>query len=82
MLLYGQARDIQLANPTRRVLSYAARLEGSSDFSFEASVVKIDPGRSIQVCWAPIMHIFGRILLGRILLCVNNVDHFIPHCKR
>lgn len=49
-----QVRDIQLANPTRRVLSYTARLEGSSDFALEASVVKIDPGRSTQVaCCEP-----------------------------
>lgn len=44
-----QIREIQLSNPTRRPLSYAARLEGASDFSLEASLVKIDPGQSTQV---------------------------------
>lgn len=42
-------REIQLSNPTRRPLAYAARLEGASDFSLEASLVKIDPGQSTQV---------------------------------
>lgn len=42
-------REIQLSNPTRRALSYAARLEGAADFSLEASLVKIDPGQSTQV---------------------------------
>jgi hypothetical protein len=45
-----QVREIQLSNPTRRALSYAARLEGAADFSLEASLVKIDPGQSTQVC--------------------------------
>jgi hypothetical protein len=44
-----QVREIQLSNPTRRPLSYAARLEGAADFSLEASLVKIDPGQSTQV---------------------------------
>jgi hypothetical protein len=45
-----QVREIQLSNPTRWPLSYAARLEGAADFSLEASLVKIDPGQSTQVC--------------------------------
>lgn len=50
MLGMGQVRDIQLSNPTRRPLSYAARLEGAADsFTLEASLVKIDPGQSTQV---------------------------------
>lgn len=44
-----QVRDVQLINPTRRPLSYTARLEGPADFSLETSVVKIDPGRTTQV---------------------------------
>lgn len=48
-LLLAQVREIQLSNPTRRPLSYAARLEGAADFSLEASLVKIDPGQSTQV---------------------------------
>jgi hypothetical protein len=44
-----QVREIQLSNPTRRPLAYAARLEGSPDFTLEASLVKIDPGLSTQV---------------------------------
>jgi hypothetical protein len=48
-LLLLQVREIQLSNPTRRPLSYTARLEGAADFSLEASLVKIDPGQSTQV---------------------------------
>jgi hypothetical protein len=48
-LLLLQVLEIQLSNPTRRPLSYAARLEGAADFSLEASLVKIDPGQSTQV---------------------------------
>jgi hypothetical protein len=45
----AQVWDVQLANPTRRLLSYTARLEGPGDFSLEASVVKVEPGRATQV---------------------------------
>ncbi|KAF6261116.1 hypothetical protein COO60DRAFT_1637017 [Scenedesmus sp. NREL 46B-D3] len=41
--------DVQLANPTRRLLSYTARLEGPGQFCLEASVVKVEPGRTTQV---------------------------------
>jgi hypothetical protein len=44
-----QVWDVQLANPTRRLLSYTARLEGPPDFSLEASLVKVEPGRATQV---------------------------------
>lgn len=44
-----QVWDVQLTNPTRRLLSYTARLEGPPDFSLEASVVKVEPGRPTQV---------------------------------
>ncbi|KAF8055917.1 CFAP47 [Scenedesmus sp. PABB004] len=36
-----QVREVQLANPTRRQLSYAAHVEGAPDFALEASVVPI-----------------------------------------
>jgi hypothetical protein len=56
-----QVREIQLSNPTRRPLAYAARLEGSSDFTLEASLVKIDPGLSTQVIVNPCsMHLVLR----------------------
>jgi hypothetical protein len=46
---HTQVREVQLLNPTRRPLSYSARLEGAADFTLDASLVKIEPGRSTQV---------------------------------
>jgi hypothetical protein len=46
-----QAREIALTNPTRHALSYTVRLEGDGDsFVLDASVIKIEPGTSVQVC--------------------------------
>jgi hypothetical protein len=46
-----QAREIALTNPTRHALSYMVRLEGDGDsFVLDASVIKIEPGTSVQVC--------------------------------
>lgn len=38
-----QIREIELENPSQRVLSYSARLHGHEDFTMEAQSVKIEP---------------------------------------
>lgn len=37
-------KQITLSNPTKEVLAYRVKLEGSPDFSIEEDSVKIEPG--------------------------------------
>jgi hypothetical protein len=36
-------RSIELSNPSRKVLSYGARLEGHADFSLATTAVRLEP---------------------------------------
>lgn len=67
-----QAREIALTNPTRHALSYTVRLEGDGDsFVLDASVIKIEPGTSVQVC---------AVCDGQIC-CGTLVDHTFQGCQ-
>ena len=35
---------MELSNPSRKVVSYAARLEGHSDFTLESQTIRLEPG--------------------------------------
>jgi hypothetical protein len=38
----SQVKGIDLSNPSRNLISYNARLEGSSDFVLESSTIKLE----------------------------------------
>lgn len=44
-----KVRDIELSNPSRKLVSYAARLEGHNDFGLEATSIKAEPGRTARL---------------------------------
>ena len=44
-----QARIVEVSNTTKKVISYAARLQGHSDFHLEQQSIRIEPGGS-AVC--------------------------------
>lgn len=39
-----QVRDVELTNPGKKVISYAARLQGHADFHLEQQSIRIEPG--------------------------------------
>ena len=47
-----QVKGVELSNPSKKVLAYAARLHGHSDFSLVNQSLRIEPGSSgaVQVC--------------------------------
>ena len=40
-------KNIELSNPSKQAISYNVKMIGSSDFSVEATQVKIEPGQTI-----------------------------------
>ncbi|KAK9828703.1 hypothetical protein WJX72_001600 [[Myrmecia] bisecta] len=43
-----QVKQVQLSNPSGKVISYAARLEGHADFGLETTSVKLEPKAAAQ----------------------------------
>lgn len=42
-------KELELTNPSKKAISYSARLEGHKDFSVESSLVRIDPKSSSKL---------------------------------
>ncbi len=38
-----QCKELELSNPSKKAISYSARLEGHRDFSIESSSIRIEP---------------------------------------
>jgi hypothetical protein len=69
----NQVQDIELSNPSRKLISYAARLEGGGgDFSIEGAGVKVEAGGGarLTVRWVgrlrACMHAWAMWLLARV----------------
>ncbi|KAG2493472.1 hypothetical protein HYH03_008289 [Edaphochlamys debaryana] len=44
-----QCKELELTNPSKKAISYSARLEGHRDFSIESSSVRIEPKTSAKL---------------------------------
>ena len=41
-----QVKDLELTNPSKKAISYTAKLEGHKDFGIEGAIVRVDPKAS------------------------------------
>ncbi|MEW5300161.1 MAG: hypothetical protein WDW36_003110 [Sanguina aurantia] len=44
-----QVKDLELSNPSKKSISYTARLEGNRDFSMESTLVRLDPRGTLRL---------------------------------
>eukprot|EP00873_Tetraselmis_striata_P026074 jgi/Tetstr1/446338/TSEL_033880.t1 len=44
----AQSKSIELSNPSRRIIAYNVRLEGSPEFSVTEAIVKLEPRSTLQ----------------------------------
>ncbi|MEW5311269.1 MAG: hypothetical protein WDW38_002999 [Sanguina aurantia] len=44
-----QVKELELSNPSKKSISYTARLEGNRDFSMESTLVRLDPQGTLRL---------------------------------
>lgn len=42
-------KELELSNPSKKSISYTARLEGNKDFSMESTLVRLDPKGTLRL---------------------------------
>lgn len=45
----AQTKELELTNPSKKAISYSARLEGHRDFAIETSTIRVEPRSSAKL---------------------------------